>query len=492
MDISPFIERHGLWNDQQRQAGEGLLSALDGIEVVRVSWPDQHGILRGKSLTPRSFRSALRDGTEVTVAPFCLDTANDIVFNPFVAGGGFGMAELSGAPNLVMVPDPATFRRLPWATGTAWVLADLYLRDGRPFPFAPRALLRRALADLAAAGLEAMVGLEVEWYLTRLVDPRVGHAGLGGPGQPPEPPEVAAVAHGYSYLAESHIDEVDGVLAPLRRALVDIGLPLRSTDDEWGPGQFETTFEVLPAMEAADAMVLFRSATKQVCRRLGHHASFMCLPAVPSFCPSGWHLHLSLTDTGTGTNVFVPADGEPISAAGRHAVAGMLERAAAASVFTTPTVNGYRRRRPCSLAPDRAAWGIDNRGAMLRVVGGPADAATRIENRVGEPAANPYLYLASQVAAVHDGLARKLEPPPATDEPYALTGAPMLPASLAEAVDALRDDPFYRDGFGDGFVDYLVRIKEHEASRFAKSTAGDEALPAEVTDWEQREYFDRF
>jgi glutamine synthetase len=487
-----FIESHGLWTEEQQAAAERIGSALDGLEVVRVSSPDQHGLLRGKCLTTAAFRSALRDGIEITMAPFCFDTANEIVFNPFIPGGGFGIPELSGSPNVFMVPDPVTFTTLPWAPRTGWVLADFYMRDGRPFPFAPRNVLRHALDELDRAGYEFIAGLEVEWYLTRIVDPMLEPQHLGGPGVPAQPPKVMPVAHGYSYLAESHLDEIDPIIEPLRRHLLELGLPVRTFDDELGPGQVETTFDPLPGMAAADAMVLFRSATKQICRRQGHLATFMCKPAIPGFFSSGWHLHMSLADH-TGKNAFTPTTaGEPLSDVGQHFVAGILERARSASVFTTPTVNGYRRRKPYSLAPDRATWGLDNRGAMVRVISDLGDPASHIENRVGESAANPYLYLASQVVAGGDGVQSKLEPPPISDEPYAQTDRPALPTTLWEALAVLKEDPFYRVRFGDAFIDYLVTIKESEVNRFQKSVGVEAAMPDEVTTWEHNEYFEKF
>jgi glutamine synthetase len=158
-----------------------------------------------------------------------------------------------------------------------------------------------------------------------------------------------------------------------------------------------------------------------------------------------------------------------------------LEHARASTVFTTPTINGYKRYRSYSLAPDRAIWGRDNRGVMVRVLGGPGDAATRLENRIGEPAANPYLYMASQILSGLDGVDRALDPGPSADTPYE-TQAALLPKTLREAVLALKDDPFFRDGLGPGFVDYYVHIKNAEIERFQ----------AEVSDWEQREYFEVF
>ena len=139
--------------------------------------------------------------------------------------------------------------------------------------------------------------------------------------------------------------------------------------------------------------------------------------------------------------------GEALSPFGRAYLAGLLEHARASTVFTTPTINGYKRYRSYSLAPDRAIWGRDNRGVMIRVLGGPGDTATRLENRIGEPAANPYLYMASQILSGLDGVDRKLDPGPSADTPYE-TKAALLPKSLREAVFALQDDPFFRGAGG--------------------------------------------
>ena len=125
-----------------------------------------------------------------------------------------------------------------------------------------------------------------------------------------------------------------------------------------------------------------------------------------------------------------------LSPLGQSYLAGLLQYAVPSTVFATPTVNGYRRFKPNSLAPDRATWAYDHRGAMIRVLGGLHDPATRLENRMGEPAANPYLFILSQVVAGLAGVTAKLRPPPATDEPYAAE-RPMLPKNLPEALDAL-------------------------------------------------------
>jgi len=152
------------------------------------------------------------------------------------------------------------------------------------------------------------------------------------------------------------------------------------------------------------------------------------------------------------------------------------------TAFCTPTINGFGRFRPNALAPQSILWGRDNRGAMLRVVGQCKDNSTRIENRLGEPAANPYLYLASQIHAGLDGIARHLKAPPATDAPYG-GSAEKIPTSLGEALEALKADEALAAAFGDTFINYLTHIKQAEIKRHADAEDKD--------DWQRREYFSR-
>jgi glutamine synthetase len=264
----------------------------------------------------------------------------------------------------------------------------------------------------------------------------------------------------------------------LRKGLEQLELPLRSFEIEFGPSQLEFTLAPQAAMAAADAMVLLRSAVKQLARRHGYHATFMCRPKLPNVMSSGWHLHQSLKKGGV--NAFM-ADKEDLSETGKQYLAGLLAHARGASALATPTINGYKRYRPYSLAPDRVIWGKENRGALLRVVGGPRDPATRIENRIGEPAANPYLYLASQIYCGLDGMERRLPLPRSADTPYEAK-ADFLPRTLEEALQYLKADKALREGLGGTFVDYYCRIKEAEIARFN----------LEVSDWEHREYFDLF
>lgn len=490
-----FIERHDLWTDQQREAKKRVDRLLDehDVRLVRLAFVDQHGVVRAKALTRSAFEAALRNGGEMNTGPIMFDTGSAIVYNPFIPGGGFDMAEMTGCPNFLMVPDPETFRILPWSPTTGFVLCDLYFPDASPLPFCSRGVLRRTLDRLHERGLEYVAGLEVEWYVTRLDEHRLAPEQVGSPGHPGDAPQVRAASQGFQYHLEQHLDEIDDFVNDLVATAEQLELPLRTIEDEWGPGQLETTFDPLPGLGTADAMALFRSAAKQVARRHGLLATFMCRPGFENFFSSGWHLHQSLVDRASGTNLFTPdggVEGAAVSPTGRQFIAGILDHARAASVFTTPTVNGYKRLKPYSLAPDRASWGYDNRGTLARAMGGAGDASSRFENRVGEPGANPYLYLASQIASGMDGLDRNLDPGPPTENPYEVD-VPLLPQTLREAVDALKEDPLFRDHFGERFVDYIVGLKESELHRYDDfvSNLSDPTAADGVTDWEHREYF---
>ena len=476
-----FVERHGLWSEEQAAAAREVDRQVEAraLEVVRFSFPDQHGILRGKTVMAADASRVMREGCAITTTLLAKDTSHHSAFPVFTAGGGLGLPEMQGGADFLMLADPTTFRVLPWAPRTGWLLCDIYFKTGVPVPFSTRHLYRQMLRALAAQGFDFKAGLEVEFHVFRLDATRLDPADATWP---PAPPPVSLVSPGYAYLTETRFDQLESVLETVRRDVVALGLPLRSVEIELGPSQCEFTFHPELGLGAADSMMLFRSAAKQICRRLGYHASFMCRPRLPNLLPCGWHLHQSLYERSGGANAFVPGEeGQSLSALGRAYLGGLLEHARGSAPFTTPTINGYKRYRPHSLAPDRAVWGRDNRGVMVRALGGADDAATRLENRVGEPAANPYLDMAAQIASGLDGIARGLDPGPPADAPYD-AAAPFLPKNLEEALVALRQDQCFADAFGRDFVDYYLRIKQFELARWH----------AEVTEWEQQEYFELF
>jgi glutamine synthetase len=489
--VKSFVERHGLWSAEQARAAGFVAQAIKKhkLELMRFSFADQHGVLRGKTIMAVDVPALMQSGVTMTTTLLAKDTAHKTVYPVFNAGGGFAMAEMQGGGDFVMVADPTTFHVLPWSLGdgtpkTGWLLCDIYFTNGKPVPFSTRQIFRDALAGLANAGYDFLAGLEVEFNLFKLENPRLSPQDATWP---PQAPEVSLLNQGYQYLTESRFDQMEEALEPIRRGMIALGLPLRSVEIELGPSQCEFTFRPQKGLAAADAMILFRSAAKQIARRHGLLASFMCRPALPNLFSSGWHLHLSLIERKRSINAFVGNERDGLSATGLHFLGGLITHAHAAAVFSTPTVNGYKRYRPYTLAPDRAVWARDNRGVMVRVLGQSGDASTHLENRVGEPAANPYLYMASQIYAGLDGVARRLDPGPSADAPYEAE-APLLPKNLGDALAALRGNEMFCKSFGTGFVDYYAHIKEAEFARFTAETGSE----GDVTAWEQNEYFDLF
>jgi glutamine synthetase len=490
-----FVGRHGLASPEREALVQEVAASIRsaGLRTVRLAVVDQHGVPRGKMLSPQAAIAAMSDGLDFSGAIYSLDTGNQVFVPAFAAGGGFGIEEFTGFPDVMLVPDPATFRVLPWADRTGWMLCDVYFGNGQPMPLDGRGLLRRMLASLGEAGYDFLAGIEVEFYIVVLAGGALAPEDAGF--TPPAPP-VSVFERGYQYLSEVRLDGMGPVLEAIRDALDGVGLLPRSMEDEWGPGQLEFSFSPLIGMAAADAAVLFRSAVKQVCQRRGLLATFMCRPALPNFFSSGWHLHQSLLNRPDRSNAFASSSA-PLSDLGRRYVAGLLEHTAPMAVFAAPTVNGYKRFRPYSFAPDRITWAMENRGTLVRVQGAPGDASSHVEMRLGEPAANPYLYLASNIAAGLDGIRRNLEPPPPVSaDPYAVE-APLLPGSLRDAVEALDADQFYRSVFGATLVDYLVMMKRAELRRYedalaASASASPGLAAADVSDWEMREYFEFF
>jgi glutamine synthetase len=491
--VSSFAERCGVEDAQRAQALQQLARQVElaGLELVRFGWCDLHGVLRGKTLVASAAGRALRDGIGMVSTLMLKDSADRTAFKVFEPGGTAGLPGFGFANNLMLLGDPASFRQLPWAATSGWVRAQPWFQDGTPVELDTRRVLQRALGRLAAAGFAMKCGLEVEFHIYKIVDTQAQLDPMQA-AWPGEPPKVSLIHPGYNLLAEGWYDWAEEPLRIVQHTAQALGLPLLSLEIELGPSQVEAVFDATDAMTAADNMVLFRNAVKMALRRAGYHATFMCRPPFPNIMSSGWHLHQSLVDAQSGRNLFrreapqpgttPAAAGHTLSELGEQYLAGLLAHARGMAVFCTPTVNGFGRFRPNALAPQAVLWGRDNRGAMLRVVGECGDEATRIENRIGEPAANPYLYLASQIHAGLDGVARRLRAPAATDAPYAGAGE-LLPTSLGEALDALGADATLCGAFGADFIHYFSRIKQSEQQRFAQAQDGDE--------FQRREYFSR-
>src|SRR6516165_7475600 len=224
-----FIRKHGLWTEDQRRQAVAVAERVksEGLKLFRLAWPDPHGASRAKTVTVPAFLGALENGYNINVATTTLDASGARSFASFTRGGGMGLDEMTGSPNLIIVPDPATFRVLPWASGIGWVLCDEYFNSGVPFHFSPRQLLRKHLKRLADKGMDLIVGLEIEWYLLRVAQEQLSEENIGIPGVRGRPIKTAPVEPGFSYHCESNMDLMQPVLSALAEHFEKIGLPLR-------------------------------------------------------------------------------------------------------------------------------------------------------------------------------------------------------------------------------------------------------------------------
>jgi glutamine synthetase len=478
-DRGGFIDRHDLWTEAQYASAAQMRRVMDevGIEMVRFCFVDQHGILRGKTVTRLAVAAALRSGVTAPSSLLLKDSSGKSAFAVFESSTVSDVDGFSGAGDIVMVPDPTTFKVLPWAPRTGMLLCDVRFPTGEPVPFCTRSILRSSLDRLAERDLGLTVGAELEFHVFRVADD--SPIGVNKPGAPGIARTTLPTTPGSQLLHDESLDSLDDLVQELYSGLTLLDLPLRSIELEFGPSQLEITMEADDAAAVADAVVFARTAIRQICSRLGYHATFMARPVGAETASTGWHLHQSLRSLATGANVFVPTDEtNALSLAGMWYLGGLLRHAAAAAAFATPTVNGYKRYQPFSLAPDRVLWGIDNKGAMVRAVSAVGDSASRLENRSGEPGANPYLYIASQVISGLDGMDAQIDPGAPTENPYQ-DDAQRLPATLAHALDALDADGVFRAALGASVVDWYLQLKRSEYARYL----------AHVSDWEQREYF---
>ena len=495
MAMTSFAEQCGV-HDAARQSAllhTARLIEASGVELVRFAWCDLHGMLRGKTLVASAAARAMMSGVGMVSTLLLKDSADRTAYKVFDADGALELPGFEFAGNVMLLADPASYRQLPWASKTGWVQCQAWHTNSDPVVFDTRRVLQAALARLAEAGYGLTCGLEVEFHIYKIrgdsANNQLDPIQAAWPGCAPE---VSMIHPGFHMLSEQWADMSDEPLRIVQHTAQALGLPLLSLEIELGPSQIEAVFAPTEALQAADNMVLFRSAVKQALRRAGYHATFMCRPPFPNIMSSGWHLHQSLNDLKTGVNLFMRDSpefgsnarnaGYTLSVLGQHYLAGLLVHAQAGSPFCTATINGYDRFRPQSLAPQSAVWGRDNRGAMLRVIGGPNDNGTRIENRIGEPAANPYLYMASQIHAGMHGIRLRMQAPEATDAPYA-TDEARLPGSLGKALEMLNNDLALCADFGTDFIRYFTRVKTSEVARYE--------LAEDKEEWQRREYFSR-
>ena len=457
-----------------------MLSIDPSIETIRVAWCDLHGQIRSKSMPAGHIQQALQDTP--TGKPYLdwavgmvgtlmlKDTSDRTAFKVFESAQASPWSEaakFANASNLTLkIPaDAPRLHPLPWTDPTrreAWLFTEPFFNDGTPVGLDARRILQAAIAKLQTAGYAMRCGLEIEFHIYKIEDESeaLNPETAAWPGLAPR---VSLLHPGYQLLSDAYTDRCHAPLEIVRQTALGLGLPLTSLEIEFGPSQFEAVFDVQDALTAADSMVLFTNGVRQALRRAGYHATFMCRPPFPNIMSSGWHLHQSLVEINSNQSVDIS----------KNYLAGLIQHGRAMAAFAAPSVSSYARYQPNVLAPHTVSWGMDSRAAMLRVL------PNRLENRVGEPMANPYLYIASQIYAGLHGLEAKLAVPPENDP-----AAKPLPASLAESLDALELDATYLAGFGKDFIAYYCHIKRFELARY--ETADDKLA------WLKSEYFNRF
>ncbi|MFI6355107.1 glutamine synthetase family protein [Streptomyces sp. NPDC050743] len=429
--------------------------AADGIDVVRVTYPDLIGTDRARDVLVEELPRAVEHGLAFCRAVYHTSPQGDVV----PVSGGLD----AGLPDIAVRPDLDTLTALPWEPGVASCLGEVVdPATGSPAPESPRDLLRTVLERCREHGLRPVVGPELEYYLC---DP----APDGGWRRYARHPGVV-------YTAGLRADPDNHLLRTLRQVR-DLNIGVISGNHEFDAGQFEINLIHSEALSAADRAFRFKAAIKELARREGRLATFMAKPFNDSG-GSGFHLHLSCDDAEGGNAFDDPAGPYGLSAAARHAVAGVLAHAPALAALLNPTVNSYKRFGPDTLAPWLIDWGLDNRSAMVRIPperGGGA----RMELRLGDASANPYLAIAGTIAAALLGVLTGEEPPaPLEGYGYDTTRSAMLPTTLSAALDALEADTALTEILGKDFTTSFLSYKRDEVERFQRF----------VTDWEFTEY----
>ncbi len=409
---------------------QGDFSLPEGTHTVVLGVGDLCGIMRGKRIPASHWNITCEEGNALSIALFAIDMTCDVWDTPYV---NFG----NGYPDMHLFPlaKPVS---MPWEPGVAFCLGYAEGMDHKPVPLDPRNVLIQQVERARSMGYTVNVGTELEFYL---LDPATNR-----------PKDQGIQVYGLERAAE-----IEHVLGPIRQQINETGIPIEQSNPEYAPGQVEVNIRYGEALQAADRVVMFRSLVKQLAVHHGYRATFMAKPFF-ELSGSGFHAHYSLWKDGK--NVF--ADKGRLSKTGRSFVAGLQKHMAEMSVCNTTTPNAYRRRQPFSFCPINTTWGVDNRTVGIRIIEG-SDKATRVEKRDGSADCNPYLLIASDIAAGLDGIEQGLEPGPITSgNGYLDEEAGPIPADLGEAVRLARESGFLKELCGEHLYELLLQMCERE------------------------------
>jgi glutamine synthetase len=436
--------------DVVRQADEASL------RLVRFLWCGNDGTVRAKASSLHGLEGRIRSGIGVTVAMQAMNGLDQL--QPVEGMGPVGEIRL--------VPDPETFRILPYAPHSGAMLVDQVQLDGTPAPVCQRSFLKRMEERLAERGARLEVAFESEFSLAKQVDGQFVPIDSGLCFS-----TISATA------AQDYLDELVGALEAQR-------IVLEQYYSELGHGQHEISTQHAPGTRAADEQLLVREAIRGVAARCGLVASLAPKPW-PENAGNGGHIHFSLWHVDGESNRFHDASApDRLSAEARSFMAGVLAHLPGLCGLTAPSFNSYQRILPQYWAGAFVCWGHDNREAPLRVPSvfwGMEEASTNVELKAADASANPYLAVGGLIAAGLDGLERGLEPPEAVEvDPATLSeqeraerGIVRLPATQEQALNALDADEVLKAALGPVLAEAYLIVRRSEWAAFS---AGDEAF----------------
>jgi glutamine synthetase len=433
---------------------------MSSYDRLRVLWPDHLGLARGKYLP---WRIADR-GTAFCVGTYLLDYQRNIL------DVDIGV-DPTGLPDIDAVYDLGDVRP-GWEPNTGVVVADVEFR-GAPYTVSARHALRRAVADWNELGYHPRVGIELEAYL---LEPD----GAGGWRQYDTP---SSVVYGTGVMTDPK-----GVIAEIMRRADASGLGVESINAEFDYPQWELTLEYGEALEAVDRIFLFKEMARETAYEHGLRLTFLGKP-IPTKSGSGTHVNISLT-TVDGTNALADTSAsDGLSTLARQCIGGMIAHHRGLAALCAPTVNAYKRLQIGSLAGVFANWGYDHRCAAVRVPAHRGD-ATRLEHRMPDGAANPYVAAAAVLQAARLGVVEGLTPPdPETgDGIESINTDVRVGEHLGAALDDLVADTSLVTAVGPELVSNLVDVKRCEWDSYCEAHPSWDVSMELFTDWERDWY----
>ena len=423
------------------------------IQFFEVFFTNMAGVPRGKRLRRHEIQAVFEQGRFLPGSIL----VNDITGQDVEATG---LVWEDGDADRVARPISGRLAPAPWlGADVAQVPVSMYELNGKPHDLDPRHVLQRVIDRFEADGLVPVVACELEYYL---VDAR---RTPNGKIQLPPSPLTGDRATQHQVYGLREVEEASAFLRDLWASCDALGVPLEGAISEYAPGQLELTLKHhADALRAADDAVLYKRAAKGVALKHGCEATFMAKPFA-DLAGSGMHLHVSVNDKA-GKNIFASdkPEGEPVLA---HAVGGMKALLADSMAIYAPNANSYRRFKANSYAPVAPTWGVNNRTVSFRVPAG-APSTRHIEHRVAGADAHPMLALAALLAAVHHGIANKIDPGPAVvGDGYAQSeGGERIPTNWFAATDRFAESVVLKDYLGDRFVRMYAIVKRTEQERF--------------------------